>query len=119
MGGGGQYLIHRLSCHWLPIERGRYVKLPVPRNERICTHCKSDIGDELHAMFYCNDTHLSSLRFYFTNLIYRDCRQPRVLSLKSYTNMTLELKYLLMGNDKNVTISTKDWIKEVNDYYKQ
>ena len=37
----------RISCHLLPIESGRYKKIPTA--ERICPLCKrSAIGDEFH-----------------------------------------------------------------------
>ena len=43
----------RLSNHYLPIEKGRYVKPKLNRNQRICTFCKSHVGDELHVLFEC------------------------------------------------------------------
>ena len=43
----------RLSDHYLPIERGRYMKPKIPRPERTCTLCKSSVGDEIHALFLC------------------------------------------------------------------
>ena len=37
----------RISCHLLPIESGRYKK--IPRVERLCLLCnRSEIGDEFH-----------------------------------------------------------------------
>ena len=37
----------RISCHLLPIESGRYEK--IPRVERLCSLCnRSEIGDEFH-----------------------------------------------------------------------
>ena len=41
----------RLSNHYLPIEKGRYVKHKLNRNQRLCTFCKSHVGDELHVLF--------------------------------------------------------------------
>lgn len=41
----------RCSAHLLPIEKGRH--LGIPRNERLCNHCKNDIGDEFHFLFIC------------------------------------------------------------------
>ena len=46
----------RISAHRLPIEIGRYSK--VPRNERFCTKCSSnEIGDEAHFLLKCEFLH--------------------------------------------------------------
>jgi hypothetical protein len=43
------------------IEIGR--RINVPRDQRLCTHCKSgDVGDEFHTLFLCHNQNLSSLR---------------------------------------------------------
>ena len=34
----------RMSTHWVPIERGRYEKPKVPREERLCSFCKTEVG---------------------------------------------------------------------------
>ena len=45
----------RMSTHWLPIERGRFEKLIVPREERLCYFCKSEVGTESKSIYipYC------------------------------------------------------------------
>ena len=47
----------RISAHKLFIERGRYIRPPLDRNERICSHClinkKAHIEDEFHALIVC------------------------------------------------------------------
>ena len=47
----------RISAHDLQIERGRYLNLP--RDERVCTWCKTTLGlniieDETHTLFDCD-----------------------------------------------------------------
>ena len=50
-----------ISCHLLPIESGRYKKIPTA--ERICPLCKrSAIGDEFHFWLKCNHSSLSHVR---------------------------------------------------------
>ena len=36
----------RINAHNLPIEKGRYINLP--RENRLCTYCKTKMGDEFH-----------------------------------------------------------------------
>ena len=51
----------RISCHLLPIESGRYKKIPTA--ERICPLCnRSAIGDEFHFLLKCNHSSLSHVR---------------------------------------------------------
>ena len=48
----------RISCHLLPIESGRYKK--IPRVERLCPLCnRSEIGDEFHYLLKCTHSSLS------------------------------------------------------------
>ena len=51
----------RISCHLLPIESGRYKK--IPRVERLCPLCnRSEIGDEFHYLLKCTHSSLSHIR---------------------------------------------------------
>ena len=50
----------RLSVHYLPIERGRYHIPKLPRDMRICTLCKTGVGDEIHALFECKNEEMKS-----------------------------------------------------------
>ena len=52
----------RMSTHWLPIERGRYEKPKVPREERLCYFCKSEVGTEYHVFMKCSDPIMRNLR---------------------------------------------------------
>ena len=51
----------RLSDHFLPIERGRYFKPKLQRNEPSCTLCHSDVGTEMHALFQCSNTIIKNI----------------------------------------------------------
>ena len=42
----------RISAHDLLIERGRYFRPKLPREQRLCTEC-NEIEDELHFMLFC------------------------------------------------------------------
>ena len=53
----------RISCHLLPIESGRYKK--IPRVERLCPLCnRSEIGDEFHYFLKCTHSSLFSYEGY-------------------------------------------------------
>ena len=42
----------RLSCHSLAIETGRYARLPLPPEERVC-HVRNIMEDEKHFLLNC------------------------------------------------------------------
>ena len=100
----------RISAHDLQIERGRYVNMP--RNERICTWCKTTLGqniieDEKHTLFDCDL--YSTIR---TNLIenlnkYRDERRPLIShsNLKDYLMQTLSPH---CSHSNNISSSTSN-----------
>ena len=50
----------RCSNLRLPIETGRWQN--IPRHDRICTLCKSNIGDEFHLLFKCTYQNIVVLR---------------------------------------------------------
>ena len=53
----------RTCNHKLPIEVGRYGRIYVPREERICTICDSGLrGDEFHFILVCTNPVLLELR---------------------------------------------------------
>ena len=57
----------RISCHLLPIESGRYKK--IPRVERLCPLCnRSEIGDEFHYLWKGTLESLYSINSNFTNM---------------------------------------------------
>jgi hypothetical protein len=54
----------RLSDHKLPIERGRYLNIPV--KDRLCTLCADGtVGDEFHMLMTCKHVGLTELRKQF------------------------------------------------------
>ena len=58
----------RLSNHYLPIEKGRYVKPKLNRNQRLCTFCKSHVGDELHVLFECEHGTIKNITTYHNEI---------------------------------------------------
>ena len=57
----------RMGSHSLPIEQGRFVRPPLPRHLRRCTHCRTlAIGDERHYLFDC--PHFAHIRARFDPL---------------------------------------------------
>ena len=43
----------RISSHNLAIETGRYHNPPIPRDQRFCFSCQTEIEDEEHFILYC------------------------------------------------------------------
>ena len=70
---------YRLSDHNLPIERGRYVKPKIPKELRLCTKCKLAMGNEIHVLLECKNTHSKNLNDEFLNEIITICQQFTIL----------------------------------------
>ena len=96
----------RISCHLLPIESGRYKK--IPRVERLCPLCNgSQIGDEFLYFWKCTHSSLSNshIRGIFLENLY---------SINSnFTNMSHEalLLYTMSMPDQNILNLSASYIK--------
>ena len=44
---------YRLSDHCLMVEKGRHIKPIIPRNERFCPSCPTEVEDEIHFITQC------------------------------------------------------------------
>ena len=55
----------RLGSHYLPIETGRWSR--IPRESRLCTRCQV-LGDEHHFVFHCSETTRNPLHNFTENL---------------------------------------------------
>lgn len=99
----------RLSLHWLPIERLRYNKTKIDRKLRICPLCKGNniIGDEIHALMYCQNTEISELR------------TSMVEHAKLITPLCgLELYLFLLSGPPPIILKICIWLREINAQYK-
>jgi hypothetical protein len=64
-----------LSSHCLAVERRRWAergKPVVPREQRLCKFCRSEVEDPPHAMFMCDHPELIQLREVFLAKLYSD-----------------------------------------------
>jgi hypothetical protein len=102
----------RLSMHWLPIERGRYTKPKIPREQRLCPLCKDDIGHEFHCIMNCQSRVLKTLRCEYLSKI-MDCSTH----LKNIDAYILFIS-LMKGNDDTVTTIFAKWLRKCNDVFK-
>ena len=102
----------RLSDHILPVERGRYARPQLPRMLRLCTLCKNGIGDEMHALFICDNSELRSLRDNFLNQI------TKIYSPLSILDNHNKLTYLLGGCDANINFLFGKWLHGITTVYK-
>ena len=97
----------RFALHMLPIERLRYAKPQVKRENRICTLCNQCIGDEFHILMECDHHTLKDLRSKYVSLCY--AKMPVMC------NMTPRGKFvtLLKGNHELIEYSGQ-FIAEIN-----
>ena len=77
----------RTRNHRLPMELGRWKG--VPYNERLCTFCNNDVGDEYHMMLVCP---------YF-----KEDRVKYVMPYYYRNPNTLKFQQLMTSNNKKVT----------------
>ena len=93
----------RISCHLLPIESGRYKK--IPRVERLCPLCnRSEIGDEFHYLLKCTHSSLSHIRGISLESL--------CLINSNFTNMSWKALFLYIMSmwDENITnLSASYW----------
>ena len=96
----------RISCHLLPIESGRYKK--IPRVERLCPLCnRSEIGDEFHYLLKCTHSSLSHIRGIFLESLY---------SINSnFTNMSCKALFLYVMSmcDQNILNLSASYIENI------
>ncbi len=102
----------RTSCHWLPIERGRYHRPIIPRQQRLCTLCNVDVGTEFHSMFLCKSLIINDLQVKYMSKISDICPQINALNDKD------KFIYLMSCKDVSLVSTLSDWIKEINQCYK-
>ena len=100
----------RISCHLLPIEAGRYKK--VPRDERFCSFCKPSIGNEFHYLMKCKRSSFSVLRSAFLERLYK--------VNSNFINMTDKVLfiYILTMHDENVVNLSAQYIDNIQNCYK-
>ncbi len=102
----------RTSCHYLPIERGRYCRPVIPRNLRKCNLCNVAVGNEYHSMFNCTNETLVDLRGKHLSKIADLSSQITTLSNES------KFIYVLSGNDLSITSTVCSWVNGINQTYK-
>ena len=97
-----------ISCHLLPIEAGRYKK--VPRDERFCSFCKPSV--ENGYLMKCKHSSFSLLRSAFLE------RLSKINS--NFINMTAKalFKYILTMYDENVVNLSAQYIDKIQKNYK-
>ena len=100
----------RISCHLLPIESGRYKK--IPRVERLCLLCnRSEIGDEFHYLLKCTHSSLSHIRGTFLEILY---------SINSnFTNTSCKALFLYIMSmcDQNILNLSASHIENILNCY--
>ncbi len=103
----------RLSNHWFPIERDRCTRPLMPRENRICTLCSDDNGDELHCMLLCS-------KF---NYVRKKCLKYSKTFLLNLTRffkkLEILLPYLLQGHDQILLPYIIPWCHICNIAFKE
>ena len=101
----------RISCHLLPIESGRYKK--IPRVERLCPLCNSSqIGDAFHYLLKCIHSSLSHIRGIFLKSL--------CLINSNFTNMSCKALFLYIMSmcDENIINLSAYYIENILNCYK-
>jgi len=81
--------------------------------KRVCTLCKTGIGDEIHALFDCQHEEIKTYRNkYLTNI---KTVSPQINLL---TN-TDKLFYILKATDIDIIQITCEWLRKIDTFYKK
>lgn len=90
-----RFLSFRTRNHRLPVEVGRWRS--IPSQERLCTYCTDDIGDEFHFVLVCK--HFQEYRSKYIHSYYY--RHPNILKFEQLMSTTKpkKLKKLCMFID--------------------
>ena len=73
----------RTMNHKLPIETGRWHN--ISRQNRICTLCNYEIGDEFHYLFNCKDTEITNCRKTLIPKYF--CQNPNTVKFDALFNL--------------------------------
>lgn len=93
----------RTSNHKLPIEIGRWENIPL--NERQCTLCNSDIGDEFHYLFKCN--HFAAERnTYIKQYFYK---RPNIIKFNELMSTSNKVTLTKLSKFVNIIMKTFVW----------
>lgn len=103
----------RLSVHYLPIERGRYHIPKLPRDMRICTFCKTGVGDEIHALFECQNEEMKSYNDQYI------ARMEVISSQISHLSNKDKFIYIMKGIDLDILKITCEWLCKIDNLYKK
>lgn len=81
------YICKARTCNLkIPIETGRWNR--IPENERICTLCGSDIGNELHYIAHCSNNSVTEIRNEYIPPYYRTNPTPhKFYGMLKYCNI--------------------------------
>ena len=100
----------RIGAHKLPVETGRYKGLV--REERVCPHCNTGLGDELHYLFVCDNPIILDLRLTCFNDI--GIIDPSFLTLQKKE----KLLYLMQCSNPCVIRRIGSFLLKLEDIFK-
>ena len=108
----------RLSCHWFPIERGRYGNFTV-RENRVCHLCtcgdrSGPVGDEVHCILQCPNSDIQKYKNKYISMMCLMSHQLEVLT----GNDKILLLYILKGHDVILLPNIIEWLDLCNIKYK-
>ncbi|KAK0457143.1 uncharacterized protein EV420DRAFT_1551746 [Desarmillaria tabescens] len=105
------------SSHTLAVEVLRWAERrrpPVPRCQRLCRLCGSEVEDEAHVLLYCDGTgDLQDLRARFFHNIFALASPPLAAALKSASFGLHVLHILLDSDDSRVLTSFAKYVFDV------
>ena len=96
-----EYLMsYRTRNHRLPVEAGRWQS--IPPNKRLCSYCKSDIGDEYHNLLVFNN--FENERSKFVKTYYY--RHPNTIKFQQLINIKDENSLKILCRFINIIMKT-------------
>ena len=101
----------RISAHSLPVESGRYKKIPL--TNRTCNLCSLNlVGDEFHYFFECNHSDIETARYNFLCKLYNINE-----NFKKFDKRSLFI-YILPMNDNSISHITSCFCYKILKIFK-
>jgi hypothetical protein len=87
----------------IPIETGRWEN--IPRQERTCTFCNDNVGNEFHVFFMCNNDRIVNLRnIYLPNYYVQYPNITKMSGLLSLCNAPLYKRFTIFIKKGNALL---------------
>ena len=98
----------RLSNHQLMIEKGRYVRPKINREQRFCYNCRGEIEDETHFVINCPVYNTERVK------LFEICRKNsnRIINFDNIPTSKQKLIFIMTSDDVDIIKGFANYLKQ-------